>query len=325
MKRVMLSAMGLSIVLLSGCGSSDATTNDTTDQTQSGTSNSADTRDITDAILTNRSANCADYVASYASMVKDIQNNTAYDGSLTISVANNECTFTANSIPNHDFNDATAHFATPASEQSINVSVPSSPSFAASDTALDLGDNAIFLNGVLLSILSAGCYDVADGNIGCNDINEPFRYDPMSPLVNFGTDQHNAHVQPDGKYHYHGNPMALFDTQGTSESPVIGFARDGYPIYGSYINDNGTIRKVTSSYQLKSGTRDAVTYNSHTYNPGGTYDGSYTSDYEYVAGLGDLDACNGMTRDGAYGYYVTDAYPWVLGCYKGTPDSSFGR
>ena len=54
-------------------------------------------------------------------------------------------------------------------------------------------------------------------------------------------------------------------------------------------------------------------------------DGTFVDDYEYVAGAGDLDECNGMTVDGAYGYYVTDAYPWVLGCFRGTPDESFTK
>ena len=48
-------------------------------------------------------------------------------------------------------------------------------------------------------------------------------------------------------------------------------------------------------------------------------------DYEYVAGLGDLDACNGMTVDGAYGYVVTEGFPYILGCFTGTPDPSFRK
>lgn len=59
--------------------------------------------------------------------------------------------------------------------------------------------------------------------------------------------------------------------------------------------------------------------------PGGTYDGTYVDDYEYVAGSGDLDECNGMMRDGAYGYYIINKYPWVLRCYMGTPDNSFQK
>jgi hypothetical protein len=279
--------------------------------------------DITDVILVNRSGNCEDYINYHYANVTDIQENTDFTATLTIALTNGKCKFTSNSIPNHDFNDDSAHFATKVSENTINVEITASPEFATSPTTLAVDDNGIMLNGVKLSLLSAGCYGVEDGKTGCHDENQPFRYDPMSPLNNFGTDTHNAHTQPGGRYHYHGSPEALFDTNGNSVSPVIGFARDGYPIYGKYFNDGGTIRKAESSYTLKSGTRSAVTYNGERYNPGGSYDGTYIDDWEYSEGEGDLDECNGMTVDGTYGYYVTDTFPWVLNCYKGTPDSSF--
>ena len=32
-----------------------------------------------------------------------------------------------------------------------------------------------------------------------------------------------------------------------------------------------------------------------------------------------------MVVDGQYGYYVTDEYPWVLGCFSCAPDASFYR
>ena len=32
-----------------------------------------------------------------------------------------------------------------------------------------------------------------------------------------------------------------------------------------------------------------------------------------------------MTVDGVYAYYITDAYPYVIGCFSGTPDSSFDK
>jgi len=53
------------------------------------------------------------------------------------------------------------------------------------------------------------------------------------------------------------------------------------------------------------------------------YDGQFRGDWEYQANQGDLDECNGMTVDGQYGYYVTDTFPWVLGCFKGNLDTSF--
>ena len=51
----------------------------------------------------------------------------------------------------------------------------------------------------------------------------------------FKVDIHNAHVQGDGTYHYHGNPNAMFDDSPSGDgSPLIGFAADGFPIWILY-------------------------------------------------------------------------------------------
>lgn len=277
--------------------------------------------DISDALLSNRRPECSYYAENRFSSVLDIQRNTLFSGSLNITVEGDECVFVTNSIPNHDFNDNSAAFATAVSAVEAEFRTPTQPSFAETVTAIALTtDNAVLLNGVKVDLLAAGCFGVGDGKIGCNDINQAWRYDPMSPLAQFGTDQHNAHTQPDGTYHYHGNPVALFDQDPNSESPVVGFAADGFPIFGSFIDDGNKVRSVNSSYQLKSGSRP-----SGGSDPGGNYDGEFVDDYEYVEDSGDLDECNGMMRDGAYGYYIVNEYPWVLACYKGTPDSSFDK
>jgi len=278
--------------------------------------------DITNAILSSRSGSCADYANQYTSNVNDVKRSLAFSGDFTLSVANNKCVFQTNEIPNHDFNNGTATFAGDVTEQNGSYEVPTNPSMANRSTELSLSiDNALFLNGVKLDLVAAACYNVGNETDGCFDMSQPWRFDPMSPLTQFGTDSHNAHPQPDGSYHYHGSPNALFTSDQAVLSPVIGFAADGFPIYGSYFDDNGTIRKATSSYQLKSGSRTAI----NGINPSGTYDGTYVDDYEYVANSGDLDECNGMTVDGQYGYYITDSYPWVMGCFKGTPDPSFNK
>ena len=277
--------------------------------------------DISDALLTNRRPNCSYYADNTFASVRDVTRNILFSGDVTITVEGDECVITTNNIPNHDFNDASAAFATNVAEVATEVRVPIEPSFAASTTAISLEyDNAVLLNGVKVDLLAAACYNVGDEKIGCNDINQPWRFDPMSPLNQFGTDIHNAHTQPSGAYHYHGNPKALFDQEPNAESPVVGFAADGFPVFGSFIDDNGTIRSVTSSYQLRSGTRP-----SSADDPGGNYDGTYVDDYEYVEGSGDLDECNGMMWQGSYGYYIIDAYPWVLACYKGTPGATFNK
>ncbi|NND43384.1 MAG: YHYH protein [Silicimonas sp.] len=274
--------------------------------------------DITDAIFTERSANCADYVAANTAVASDVQADRVYDATVTVTTDGTSCTFASNAVPNHDFN-ATGDFVTPLAEQDQVYSVTADPVVADEPTPLSLiMDTAVFLNGVKLDLVAAGCFGVGNGFIGCNDMDMLYRYDPMGPDSRFGADEHNAHTQPDGTYHYHGNPMALFEqTDPSGPSPVIGFAADGFPIFGSFIDDGGTIRPATSSYRLRSGTRPG--------GPGGPYDGTFVDDWEYVEELGDLDACNGMEQDGVYGYVVTETFPHVLGCFTGTPDASFRK
>ena len=106
----------------------------------------------------------------------------------------------------------------------------------------------------------------------------------------------------------------------------VGWAADGFPIYYSYgfesANDNSSsVKSLGSSYQMKSGDRPGDGDSA----PCGPHTGVYSADYEYVEGLGDLDECNGMTFKGSYGYYVTDGYPYILNCFKGTIDSSFQK
>ena len=283
--------------------------------------------DITDAVLTNQSADCSDYMDAYYANATDIKRDLAFEGNLTISVEGGSCIFSTNSIPNHDFNDENAMFATNVSEVSSSFTVTSTPSHAEAPTDLSLElDNALFLNGVKLDLLAAACYGVGDEalgeeKIGCFDDTTPWRYDPMFSGNDFGTDSHNAHTQPDGTYHYHGSPNALFDAyDDTQASPVIGFAADGFPIFGPYIDDNGTIREVTSGYSLKSGARESQPGEGAL--PPGDHDGTFRDDYEFT-GTGDLDECNGMTINGVYGYYVINSYPWVMACFSGTPDDSF--
>ena len=300
---------------------------------------SGDALDITDGgengTYTIRATTCARYVKDYTASVtnlggtlQNVADDEMFTANLSISVANGECEFATDGIPNHDMQD-TGNFANPVSEQNDIYRMTATPEIAASTTELELGqEQGIYLNGVKIDIFAAACLGVDNERVGCgantvSDENE-WRFDPMFGENGFGTDSHNAHTQPSGAYHYHGSPNALFDGTGETESGTVGFAADGFPIYGLYINEDGTVREVESSYQLKSGNRPSL-------NLGGSsaeyseqpYDGVFRQDYEYVEGSGDLDECNGMFSDGSYGYYVTNGYPYIVGCFKGTPDSTF--
>ncbi len=283
--------------------------------------------DLKDAILTSMSGDCADYSASYQSNVSDVTRNLDFASTIDVSDDATTCTVTANDIPNYDFNDGTGHFATDVSAQSIALTIPRNPKPATSTTDLSLLTyNAVMLNGVVLDQVADGCYkpdDASadpDGNVavGCG-LWVDWRLNPLGK-VDFGTDSHNAHTQPGGLYHYHGDPRALYDlTNNTVASPVIGFAADGFPIFGPYYLDEttGQVAQATSGYTVKAGERPAVTSS-----PGGSYDGTYIQDYEFTD-AGTLDKCNGMTVNGQYGYYITTSYPYVMGCYTGTPNLTF--
>ena len=79
---------------------------------------------------------------------------------------------------------------------------------------------------------------------------------------------------------------------------------------------------MVSGYTLRTGAR--VSQAGEGAFAGGDYDGTFVDDYE-LTDAGDLDACNGMTRDGSYGHYVTGSCPWVVGCSRGTAHASFRK
>jgi len=143
-------------------------------------------------------------------------------------------------------------------------------------------------------------------------------------LFDFGIDFNHAHVQPTGEYHYHGMPEKLLEKLNKGQPmTLVGWAADGFPIYARYgyskANDaNSSIKVLTSSYRLKL-TPDAGRPAVSLY-PLGTF----RQDYEYVAGLGDLDECNGRSGvtpefpTGIYYYAITTSYPYIQRCVKGT-------
>lgn len=153
-----------------------------------------------------------------------------------------------------------------------------------------------------------------------------------------------GHPAPNGEYHHHLNPTCLYDDQdSTVHSPIIGYAFDGFPVYGAfgYKNADGTggITKMRTSFHERPITErtslpDGTALSVAQYGPAvsGTYPlGYYLEDFEYIPGSGDLDAHNGRFcitpdyPDGIYAYFVTldadgnAAFPYTIGTeYYGT-------
>lgn len=154
--------------------------------------------------------------------------------------------------------------------------------------------------------------------------------------MNLGLDQSNAHVQPNGAYHYHAAPVGLVEKLLAEKQAkhgevmlLLGYAADGFPIYDHHgytdpKDPSSPMKELHSSYQIKQGTRPGGDAG-----PGGKYDGTYTQDYEFVAGSGDLDECNGRVGitpeypEGTYYYVLTSEFPHVGRMFKGRPDDSF--
>ena len=196
-----------------------------------------------------------------------------------------------------------------------------------SKTNTPLGPIAVLINGVAL-------FNALDGhsylNLGVWHQNAVVVEAPSF-------DSCLGHSAPGGVYHHHQNPRCLYQLNPTSHSPLLGFAFDGFPIYGpyGYANSNGTggIRRLLSSYRLRNITQrttlpDGTQLNPSQYGPpvSTTYPlGYYVEDYEYVLGMGDLDEHNGRFAvtpeypNGTYAYYVTinedgsSAYPYIVG------------
>jgi hypothetical protein len=166
-----------------------------------------------------------------------------------------------------------------------------------------------------------------------NDPRSGWRYEAGTGFLNLGLDENNAHVQPNGSYHYHALPTGLVERLGGDGKTMllVGWAADGFPIYTSWAytdakDAKSALRKMKSSYRLTPGARPA-----QEGGPGGNYDGRFMQDFEYVKDLGDLDECNGRTGvtpefpDGTYYYCISSEFPFVPRMWRGTPDPSFSK
>lgn len=169
---------------------------------------------------------------------------------------------------------------------------------------------------------------------GENGPNYDWTVEALSEKVFLGDDCNNAHIQPNGEYHYHGSPTGLVDVlmnRQADESMVLtAWAADGFPIYyarGYEQSDDSssTLVELKSSYRLREGQRPGDGQTA----PDGVYDGLYVRDYEYVVGFGDLDQCNGRFGvtpefpNGTYYYVLSNTFPFAGRCLRGEPSQDF--
>ena len=185
------------------------------------------------------------------------------------------------------------------------------------------------LNGVKLEPATAGTCDDSGRDCRMARSSHPWHLEALGQSAfNFGTDDSNGHVQPSGAYHYHGVPERLLAARSTGPTAMtlVAWAPDGHPIYARYGHQSAhdasspTVA-MRPSYRLKATPdpgRPAVAQFAM---------GTFTQDYAYQPGSGDLDACNGRTGvtpefpQGTYHYLITDAFPFIGRCVQGVAAS----
>jgi hypothetical protein len=150
--------------------------------------------------------------------------------------------------------------------QSISYSLPAGPRVAAKASCVTGGQIGVATNGVaIFDGLDAGDRDAVAHEV---------------------QDRCGGHPQQQGAYHYHAIPACLTKGDSTrSHSRLVGYAFDGFPIYGSR-GDGGRL--------LTNADLDAC----HGRVGNVTLGGKRVRTYHYVATL---------------------EYPYTIGCFRGTP------
>jgi YHYH protein len=191
---------------------------------------------------------------------------------VTVSRSGSFVRVTSTSVPNHKspyfaVSDAryeanpNAGFAKNPSSiaaQNYVLMIPAQPTCATSTTDTSLDAIGVASNGVVFfNQYAAG--------------NAPL----TSEIVSF--DQYNGHPAQQNNYHYHFEPKYL---TASSSSALIGWALDGFPVYGPK-NPNGSTPTLDRC------------------------NGQFSATPEFPNGI--------------YHYHSTSVAPYMIGCYAGTP------
>jgi hypothetical protein len=203
-----------------------------------------------------------------------VDGSVTWPSSFTVSLQGDQRVFTGNDLPNHPTgnfpvdpsDDAYAVDRNPNTiqEQSITLSLPATPTAAAQPNCVG-GEVGIMLSGVV--IFSA--FDAEGRDAVAHEVQ----------------DECDGHPQMSGFYHYHSLSDCIEDTSTSGHSSLVGYAFDGYGIYGYYGEDGS---EVTNE--------DLDECHGHTHVI--EWDGQMVEMYHY---------------------HATHEFPYVVGCFHGEP------
>lgn len=273
---------------------------------------------------------------------------------VTCDMAARTMTVTSNGMPHYTYVAMTPNALM---EVSHSWTITLDPQLASTPTDIPLlGDAGFALNGVVW--------------YGPNEGPTPDNFgDPVANDIMDWCGGHTANA-----YHYHaiyesmlvdqdgdGQPACMDEDEdyspGVVPSPLLGFAFDGFPIYGPFGCVDSTCKEVVefqSSWENeahKAGTLGCITSDEcgnpdscstgptgRRFDPDICYTCAETvisgertracvplslawdnHDYVEKSGVEWLDRCNGRVGpDGTYRYHATATFPYILGCYSGT-------
>jgi hypothetical protein len=293
-------------------------------------------------------------------------NETTLANVQTVQYSNNWVYVTTTGVPSYitgPFMDGNPSLAT---NQNAIFKMPLNPTQNTGTLTNTTGGNiGIFVNGVALFDYRDGVAWNSNTNSLCGGLpgmspcpggpGASFSWNRDAiPAEKAGFDCSKGHPAM-GNYHHHQNPSAfkldltvisnvcdLYDADGlyvidsTVHSPLIGYAYDGFPIYGAYgfknADGTGGITRIKSSYQLRNITARTVWADGTDVPDGPTVSttyplGYFREDYEFInhAQADYLDVHNGRFcvtpeyPNGIYCYFATvneewnSAYPYVVG------------
>lgn len=191
----------------------------------------------------------------------------------TISIQGEQRVFNSNGLPEHttgsfpisSSDDAYVIDRNPnsISEQSITLTLPANPTVAGQPNCVG-GEVGIMLSGVVLF----NAFDAGGNDAVAHEVQ----------------DNCDGHPQQSGVYHYHSLSDCVEDTT-TGHSALMGYAFDGFGIYGYYGEDG---KELTNE--------DLDECHGHTHDV--EWDGQVVNMYHY---------------------HATHEFPYTIGCFTGTP------
>ncbi len=219
------------------------------------------------------------------------------DPELSVTCTDDELVVASNGMPNYTFVAMTPNALT---EQDHQWTIPLQPEIADSVTEIPLlGTVGFAVNGLPF--------------YGPNEAAFPDPYG--DPVYNGIMDDCLGHTGGTGDYHYHAMLVACLsgDVPEGEPSPIVGFALDGFPIYGPMVCVDAACTQMVELQSAWETLGDPTTY---------AWD---ANEYVEKADAVYLDECNGhVGPNGDYHYHATNSFPYLLGCYTGTPSADAG-